>query len=468
MGDPVDVCAAKLQEELDRVVDRAVRPLTSLCIVIFALLAVLTALFGQLQRPFGMELMVGLALASCVVLLVFFVQLRRKEHAPARSHLYVGGLSLLIIFTSSARLYLTDDPSISIAAIVMTVVWGLFILMPRVLIATQLVQVGLWGLVALVSSAPSIAWIRMGVGLAIAIAIAHLLQRVRLKGIRSEVEQREALTSALAEVEARTAELTAANDALSTSNAELDAFTRTVAHDLKTPLGTITGYAMILREDWRELDDEERDTLLERVESTGHKLAEIIDELLLLASVRDEQVRHERLEMGSIVQGALGRLKDLIASSGSMIETPERWPAARGYGPWIEAVWTNYISNAIKYGGKPPVIVLGAEPLDGRVRFWIRDNGRGLKAEEQALLFTPFSRLGSDHEVMGHGLGLSIVERIIDKLGGEVAVTSTPGEGCEFSFTLRADAGEGSPLRPSSPPSSRPSSDADGAAQSPG
>ena len=434
--------------------------------VIFAALAVLTALFGQLQRPFGKELMVGLALASCVALIVVFVRLRREEHEPARSHLYVGGLAFLIIFTSSARLYLTDDPSVSIAAIVMTVVWGLFILMPRVLIVTQLVQVGLWGLVALLSSAPSIAWIRMGVGLAIAIAIAHLLQRVRTKGIQSEVEQREALTSALAEVEARTAELTAVNDALSTSNAELDAFTRTVAHDLKTPLGTITGYAMILREDWRGLDDEEREMLLERVESTGHKLAEIIDELLLLASVRDEQVKHERLEMGSIVQGALGRLEELIASSGSTIEAPKRWPAVRGYGPWIEAVWTNYISNAIKYGGEPPKIVLGAEPMEGRVRFWIRDNGRGIEAEEQALLFTPFSRLGRDHEIMGHGLGLSIVERIIDKLGGEVAVTSTPGEGSEFSFTLRADAGEGSPLSPS--PSRSRSRLNDAAAESPG
>jgi len=92
-----------------------------------------------------------------------------------------------------------------------------------------------------------------------------------------------------------------------------------------------------------------------------------------------------------------------------------------GHAPWIEQVWINYISNALKYGGRPPRVELGADPpSDGAVRFWVRDNGPGFTPEEQARLFTPFTRL-AQMSVEGHGLGLSIVQRIVDKLGGQVS-----------------------------------------------
>ena len=101
-------------------------------------------------------------------------------------------------------------------------------------------------------------------------------------------------------------------------------------------------------------------------------------------------------------------------------------------------MWVNYISNAIKYGGDPPQIQLGVDQLpNNRLRYWVHDNGPGLSPEEQARLFTPFTRLNKTR-AEGHGLGLSIVKRIIDKLGGEVSVESSgiPGEGSVFSFTL--------------------------------
>jgi signal transduction histidine kinase len=98
-------------------------------------------------------------------------------------------------------------------------------------------------------------------------------------------------------------------------------------------------------------------------------------------------------------------------------------------------VWVNYVSNALKYGGRPPRVELGATPQDGVVRFWVRDNGAGLTAEDQERLFTEFTRL---HQVRaeGYGLGLSIVRRIIEKLGGDVGVESEVGKGSTFYFTL--------------------------------
>jgi two-component system sensor histidine kinase/response regulator len=120
-----------------------------------------------------------------------------------------------------------------------------------------------------------------------------------------------------------------------------------------------------------------------------------------------------------------------------------KWPVALGYAPWVEEVWINYLSNAFRYGGRPPRLELGAEAQpDGRVRFWVRDNGAGLTPEDQARLFTPFTRL-DQVQVKGHGLGLSIVRRIVEKLGGQVGVESQIGQGSTFSFTL---PGVASPL----------------------
>jgi len=117
---------------------------------------------------------------------------------------------------------------------------------------------------------------------------------------------------------------------------------------------------------------------------------------------------------------------------------PDEWPLAVGYGPWIEEVWANYINNAIKYGGEPPCVRLGATAQpDGTIRFWVSDNGAGLSEEEQARLFTPFTRL-DQVRARGYGLGLSIVRRIMDRLGGEVGVESRDGEGSVFSFVLPA------------------------------
>ena len=95
------------------------------------------------------------------------------------------------------------------------------------------------------------------------------------------------------------------------------------------------------------------------------------------------------------------------------------------------------ISNAVKYGGNPPTIEIGAEQLDDKhARYWIKDNGKGLLPAQQSKLFIPFNRLPQTSQLEGHGLGLSIVQKIIEKLGGEVGVTSIVGEGSTFNFTL--------------------------------
>jgi signal transduction histidine kinase len=139
-----------------------------------------------------------------------------------------------------------------------------------------------------------------------------------------------------------------------------------------------------------------------------------------------------------VVQDALLRVKDIITEKSAQMNLPASWPVALGYGAWIEEVWVNYISNALKYGGTPLVIELGSEILPNqKVKFWIKDNGKGLSSDEMDSLFNKFTRLDT-LRAEGHGLGLSIVKRIIEKLGGEVGVESKniPGEGCRFFFIL--------------------------------
>jgi signal transduction histidine kinase len=148
--------------------------------------------------------------------------------------------------------------------------------------------------------------------------------------------------------------------------------------------------------------------------------------------------------MVELVLEAQMRLTDMIEKYEAEILMPDDWPIALGYGPWVEEVWANYLSNAIKYGGRPPRAELGADRLaDGMVRFWIKDNGPGLNPEEQSKLFVPFTQLAQVH-TRGHGLGLSIVHRIVEKLGGQVAVKSEsiPGQGSMFSFTLPSVTGD--------------------------
>jgi signal transduction histidine kinase len=136
------------------------------------------------------------------------------------------------------------------------------------------------------------------------------------------------------------------------------------------------------------------------------------------------------------VAEAQARLAPVIKTSEVEISLPVEWPLAEGHDSWVEEVWINYLSNAIKYGGQPPRVELGADrQADGLVRFWVRDNGRGLAPDEQARLFTPFTRLET-MRADGHGLGLSVVQRIVDKLGGQIEIESRPGQGSTFSFTL--------------------------------
>ncbi|MCX7012459.1 MAG: ATP-binding protein [Candidatus Sumerlaeota bacterium] len=225
-------------------------------------------------------------------------------------------------------------------------------------------------------------------------------------------------------------------------NEELDAFSHTVAHDLKGPLNSVIGPARMLERNYGSdaLAEDDARELLRIIAESGRKINAIIEDLLVLSELRKKQVFLEPLDMAAVVREVCKRMQFEIAEHHPILLMPPTWPAAVGYAPWVEEMWVNYLGNAFKYGGKPPRVELGGAPqADGRVRFWVRDNGPGLTPDEQIRLFNPFTRL-EQGGAKGHGLGLSIVRRIAEKLGGEAGVESQPGRGSVFYFTLPATA----------------------------
>jgi signal transduction histidine kinase/DNA-binding response OmpR family regulator len=226
---------------------------------------------------------------------------------------------------------------------------------------------------------------------------------------------------------------------LQARNEELDAFAHTVAHDLKTPLALVMGFAEMLRDSFDVLRPDEIDLYLNHVIDNSTRMNHIIEALLLLAGVRGMgSVEVDAIDMGEIIAEVLSRLDFTLKQHNTRVTLAVEWPPVLGYGPWIEEIWYNYLLNGVKYGGNPPTLQLGYDlPEPGIVRFWVKDNGPGVTVEPEHL-FKPLTRTSNPGNRSGHGLGLSIVKRIVERLHGQVGVDSEAGVGSKFFFTLPA------------------------------
>jgi PAS domain S-box-containing protein len=227
-----------------------------------------------------------------------------------------------------------------------------------------------------------------------------------------------------------------AERALEQRNEDLDAFAQIIAHDLQSSAALLVGYSEALLEDQVALSAEELREHLAMISRSARKMSQIITSLLLFARVPKQEVKFTPLDMKSIVAEALARLEETIQETQAQVVLPESYPVAFGHPVWVEEVWLNYLSNALKYGGRPPRLEIGSQrQTGGNVKFWVKDNGPGLSQEQRVHLFSPSMSL-QQAGIQGYGLGLSIVRRIIHKLNGQVAVESVVGQGSTFSFTL--------------------------------
>ena len=238
-----------------------------------------------------------------------------------------------------------------------------------------------------------------------------------------------ALKEAEVRLEAQAAELAA-------KNAELERFTYTVSHDLKSPLITIKGFLSCIAEDAASGDAELLASDLGRVSRAADRMQELLSDLLELSRIGRVANPSRRFSMGEAVSQALESLGGLVASSKAEISLPDAWPEAVADEARVAEVWQNLLENAVKYsGGRPPRIVLGWERAEGELRYFARDEGIGIEPRYLGTVFGLFNKLDPKSE--GTGIGLALVRRIVELHGGRAwAESGGEGKGATFLFVL--------------------------------
>jgi PAS domain S-box-containing protein len=237
-----------------------------------------------------------------------------------------------------------------------------------------------------------------------------------------------------AELEQRVIDRTAQLEAL---NQELEAFSYSVSHDLRTPLRSIDGFSQALVEDYGERLDEVGHDYLSRVRRAAQRMGLLIDDLLRLARVTRTDMAQTRIDLSALAKEVS---EDLCRNKGYNATALAVQAGLTGYGdpPLLRIVLENLLDNAWKYSSKitQPKIVFGRLAQAGQAVYFVRDNGAGFDMTYVNKLFGAFQRLHRDQDFSGTGVGLATVKRIIHRHSGKVWAEGLPGEGAVFYFTL--------------------------------
>jgi len=231
-------------------------------------------------------------------------------------------------------------------------------------------------------------------------------------------------------------ELRAARDAAETASRELEAFSYSVAHDLRAPLRSIDGFSQALLEDQGDRLDDEGKEYLARVRRSAQRMGELIDDLLSLARVSRSDFARATVDVSAIARDVGEHAKadrnpraTLVVQEGLVTEADPRL---------LKILLENLLSNALKFSAKRDNarVEVGAADAKGRSTFFVRDNGAGFDVAAAKKLFSAFQRYHRPTEYEGTGIGLATAERIVSRHGGRIWAESTPGEGATFFFTL--------------------------------
>jgi PAS domain S-box-containing protein len=239
-------------------------------------------------------------------------------------------------------------------------------------------------------------------------------------------------------VEERTAQLERVNGQLADANGELEAFAYSVAHDLRAPLRGMTGFSKALLEDHSDrLDDTGRDYAVRISKSAAH-LDDLINDLLAYSRLAREEIRPEPVNLEGVVSGVLRQLEPELGPALSAVTVERPLPVLRGHGAVLTQVLGNLIGNALKFvpRGTEPLVTVRAEDRGAAARIWVEDNGIGIRPEHHERVFRVFERLHGRKAYPGTGIGLAIVKKGIERLGGTVGLESEPGGGSRFWFEL--------------------------------
>lgn len=241
-------------------------------------------------------------------------------------------------------------------------------------------------------------------------------------------------------VEQANAALQQANAMAEASNQELEAFSYSVAHDLRAPLRSIDGFSAALLEDYADRLDDEGKGYLGYVRESAQQMGKLIDDLLSLSRVTRAELRRSPIDLASIARTVLAAQQRQQPDREVELVIGGEMPAV-GDINLLRIVLENLLGNAWKFTGKcsHARIEFGETAQAGRAVYFVRDNGAGFDMAYAAKLFGVFQRLHSVSEFEGTGIGLSIVQRIIRRHGGQVWAEGEVGRGATFYFTLERD-----------------------------
>lgn len=231
--------------------------------------------------------------------------------------------------------------------------------------------------------------------------------------------------------------LEATNKELIQANEDLDAFARTVSHDLKSPLTVILGFSSAILDNPESKITEDEKSYIQFMKESAMEMNQLIRDLLSFSQSGRLQLEKEELNLAEIAKDILESILMRFPETSPEV-TIEPGMSAYADTRMIRVVLDNLLGNAIKYSSKnqAPKIVFGKRDYYGKDLFFVKDNGVGFDMSKADKLFQPFVRLHSGSEYSGTGVGLSTVKRIIEKHGGEIWAESEPGQGAEFLFTL--------------------------------
>lgn len=224
---------------------------------------------------------------------------------------------------------------------------------------------------------------------------------------------------------------------LKTMNEELESFSYSISHDLRTPLRGLNGYAHFLREDYGALLPPEGLVYLDQINTGIRMMDSLITGLLKMSRLSRQACERREVLPRQIAEEAWNTLPNQVADRQIELTIMEM-PACLSDPVLLQQVYVNLFSNAIKFTRHKPeaIIQAGFTQEPGRVVYWVQDNGVGFDMRYAQNLFEPFLRLPDQEQIEGYGIGLSIVKRIILKHGGEIWTESEPGHGAKFLFTV--------------------------------
>ncbi len=228
---------------------------------------------------------------------------------------------------------------------------------------------------------------------------------------------------------------------LEKSNKELEAFSYSVSHDLRTPLRAIVGFSRILEEEYGDQLDEEGQRLLRVVIDNANMMSELIDDILKFSRLGRKELAKRKVKTQELFEETVQRLLNTFPEydQDSLQVQINDLPQVYADGPLLKQVVENLLSNALKYSQNTDRPVINVDYYYGDeddLVIYVKDNGAGFDEEYKHKLFGVFQRLHSDQEFEGTGIGLALAKRVIEKHGGDIWAEAEKNEGATFYFSL--------------------------------